>query len=372
MINASCLAAFSRYRPRDVFLVLWAVTMLSTLASGQEGDPFLQPIQGTAAEDLSWRPDQPPVMTEGIFEESWEPAAGRMYEPQNDGPLWEPDEVYQSAPQDVFRDGDTACAPEPIVPQPKPWLIPVASKFQTTWAAGNGDTLGMLDIDGSITLMSLRIPGLMITPNLGTHFLSGPDQTDLPSQLYDHTLDIGWMKKINDRWSLMLGVAPSFYTDYQNTSSEMVRVMGRAIVMWQYSDTLQLAFGAVYLDREDIPALPAVGLIYTPTEVAKLELMFPKPRILRRVYAQGDVERWVYLGGELGGGSWAIERSNGENDVFTYSALRLLVGIETKRKKGFAPRLEAGYVFNRKVEYESGNGDYDPGATAMIRFGASF
>ncbi len=52
--------------------------------------------------------------------------------------------------------------------------------------------------------------------------------------------------------------------------------------------------------------------------------------------------------------------------------MRLLVGVETKRKKGFAPRIEAGYVFNRKVEYLSGVGEYDPGSTAVIRFGASF
>jgi hypothetical protein len=332
---------------RPFVLAIWGVLMVAPMSTG------------VAQDDEMWvRPA----------------SAANFYEPQNEPFFEDAPDNYQTLPQDVFRDEESEVLPEPFIKPEGHWVIPVAPRVQLSVTPGDGDDLGIVDIDKGLTLMSLRIPGLMVSPNLGVHFLDGPQQTDLPGQLYDVSFAINYRRTINERWSYMVGATPSFYTDGDNTSSDMFRMMGLALVFWECTDYLQLSFGAIYLDREDIAALPAVGLVYKPSEEARLELMFPRPRILRRIADDGERSHWIYLAGELGGGSWAIERSNGQDDIFTYGALRMLLGYEVQRasKQGFAPRVELGWVFNRSVEYKSGVGDYDPGSAALIRVGATF
>ena len=290
-----------------------------------------------------------------------------QYEPQN-VPL--ADDLQETAPPLPLPASPQSAVAATAQP---PWIVPYGTQFLASWTSGSGDQLGMTDLDLRQTLVFPRKPGFMISPGSSFHFLSGPETTDLPENLYDHWIEFRWLKKLNDRWAFDLAVTPSYFTDYENTSSDAVRITGRAIAMWTYTPELQLAMGVVYLDREDIVALPGVGAIWTPNDDYKVELLFPRPRILRKLASSTpEKTRWAYLAGEFGGGSWAIDRSNGTPDVFTYSALRLLVGYESKQKSGFAPRIEAGYIFNRKVEYQSGVGDFDPDDAVMLRVGGSF
>ncbi|MFV2093722.1 MAG: hypothetical protein ACC634_11620, partial [Hyphomicrobiales bacterium] len=81
-----------------------------------------------------------------------------------------------------------------------------------------------------------------------------------------------------------------------------------------------------------------------------------------------ETEKWMYLSGEYGGGSWAIERATGLKDVITISDLRLMLGIETKSADSDS-FIEFGYIFDRKLEYRSKVGNFQPSETLMIRVG---
>jgi hypothetical protein len=293
-----------------------------------------------------------------------------QYEPQNVPIGAEPPPLVSEFPP-------AAPYAEDQLARPLPPIVPYSTQFQFTWNSGSGDDLGIVDLDVREVFVFPKIPGLMLTPGFATHLLEGPTSTDLPGALYDNWLELRWLKKFNDCWTMDLAISPSLFTDYDNTSDGAFRLMGRAISLYSYSPDLQLAFGFIYLDREDIKALPAAGLIWTPNDDYKLELLFPRPRLMYRWTGDELCSRWVYVGGEFGGGSWAIQRPGpapGQtfDDVITYGALRFLVGVETKRVKGFSPRVEAGFTFNRSIEYKSGNGDYDPGNAALLRFGGSF
>ncbi len=296
-----------------------------------------------------------------------QPASYLQYEPQNE-PL--PDELPPLLSEELSLESglSTPPAPEPQLPL----VAPYGTSLVVSWTSGDGDALGMTDIDFRQTLVFPRRPGFMISPGTSVHFLAGPESVDLPETLYDNWLEFRWLKKFNDRWAMDLAVTPSLYTDYENTSSDAFRMTGRAIAVWTRSPEWQIMMGAVYLDREDIVALPVAGAIWTPNDEYKVELTFPRPRVLKQLAPKGETKRWLYLGGEFGGGSWAIDRADGTPDVFTYSVWRMLVGYETQRGKNFKTRWEAGYVFNRKVEYESGVGDYDPDNAFLLRFGGSF
>ena len=131
-------------------------------------------------------------------------------------------------------------------------------------------------------------------------------------------------------------------------------------------------FGALYLDRDDVNFLPGFGLIWKPTPDWRYELLLPRPRITKRLSRSGDFEKWAYLSGQLGGGSFAVTRDTGEADKLTLSDLRLFLGIEGVRKGGAGRFLEVGYVFNRSIEYSNNDEEFDFGDALMLRGGIRF
>ena len=67
----------------------------------------------------------------------------------------------------------------------------------------------------------------------------------------------------------------------------------------------------------------------------RFELVFPRPRA---VFQLTDRHR-LYVAGELGGGTWAIERVTLDDDLATYRDLRVCIGVEYVEKDGSAVGL---------------------------------
>jgi hypothetical protein len=162
------------------------------------------------------------------------------------------------------------------------------------------------------------------------------------------------------------------YGDFDHNDSDSFRIPGRALALFDASPQARLVMGSVYLDWETVSLLPAAGVVYTPDSDTRFELVFPRPKIGRRLHRSGELESWIYFRGEYGGGSWAIERVNGADDVMTYRDLRLIVGVESKDDSGIGGYWELGYVFDRDLDYERGPGDYSPDETLMLRVGSTY
>ena len=81
-----------------------------------------------------------------------------------------------------------------------------------------------------------------------------------------------------------------------------------------------------------------------------------------------ESETWIAVGGELAGGTWAIERDHTYDDNVTYQDMRVYVALETFAAGHTSSSLELGYVFERDLEYRSGVGNYYPGDAMMIRW----
>lgn len=256
---------------------------------------------------------------------------------------------------------------------PLPWIAPYQTKVKATVLSGDGDELGLVDVDLRHTLAVPRVSGLTVTPGIAVSFVDGPLRTDLPPQLVGNWVELQLHRQLSPRWGMQLAVAPGVYNDFRNFDSDAFRITARALGFYGLSEQTQFVFGVVYLDREDVAVLPAVGLMHQAGPNWKYELIFPRPRVLYRVLAHPNGgEGWVYIAGEFGGGSWAIERASGRNDVVTYGDLRLIGGYEWQGPNGRSWLVEGGWVFSRSVEYQSGIGDYDPDSTGMIRAGLTF
>jgi hypothetical protein len=152
-------------------------------------------------------------------------------------------------------------------------------------------------------------------------------------------------------------------SDFEGSSRDGIRFPGHAVGFLRTGPATDLVFGVDFLDRGDIRLLPVAGLIALPHPDLRLEMVFPRPRLVWRLTDKNRLS----VSGELGGGSWAVERDSLVDDLATYRDFRLSVGLEQVEDDGKWSAFEVAYLFNRKLEYSSGNGDYYPNDTVMIR-----
>ena len=332
-------------------------------------DPYatLPPIRLAQFDEPTNATFQPPVIPDELTAKAQLRPPSQVFAPQPPGP-----------PRVFGQD-----------PAWKPAFVK-GGRGSVTYIPGSRQGLDWTTVD---VLVGLRRPGgraFAISPHFATHFTNGVDTTgaasmtptgpsDLPSTFFDVSADIGLaipLAKMQPgqppRWLLVGGVSPGIFTDGENTSSDAFRLPGRALVVWNASEQWSWVFGGVYLDRDDVPFLPAVGVTWTPTPNLKLDLMAPRPKIAYRFQQRPDLERWATLSGELAGGQWAIERAGGVDDVVRVKATNLLFGIETRTATGLTWRSEFGLVVGREIEYESNRGNRELDSAAVFRVGSSF
>ena len=237
--------------------------------------------------------------------------------------------------------------------------------------------LGLTTLDTSLTI-GLPAPTvdspLLLTPGFGTTFVDevpGPMDPGLPAQLYDGWVQARWLSKIGERLGVDLAVAPGWYSDFVNDTPESLRITGHGFGAWEADENLRLVVGVIYLDRYDVNLLPAGGILWTPSDRQRHELIFPRPRLAWRIAEGRRASQWCYVAGEFGGNQWAVRRDSGADDVVVYHDYRLLVGWERRPADlGWNWRLEAGWVTGRLVEYYlTDTADYRPADTVLVRWG---
>ena len=252
--------------------------------------------------------------------------------------------------------------------------------FTNTWLARMGNNgFGMDDMELS-TVWGLPCPTrswpLVITPGFAVHYLDGPAGANLPPRVYDAYTEFRWIPRLCQQLRADVAVSPGVYSDFEHSSSQSLRITGYGSGIWTWSPTLKIVLGAAYLDRRDVAILPIGGFIWKPCEETEFRLVFPQPKIARRIYWTGaynpDIENWVYVAGELGGGSWAVQQPGPTEDVFTYRDYRLLLGTERKVSRGLCSQFEVGYIFGRKIEFDSSGARIYPGDTVLLRGGLRY
>jgi hypothetical protein len=287
---------------------------------------------------------------------------------------------YDPTPDGLIPIGEDAFAgnyPGDVYPQQKLDGVPRRREgfFQGVevsegFLPGDGDEdLGLNEV---MAWFSVGIPfpdiqsPLVISPTFGVTILDGPNTAPLPSQLYRNSVDVQWMPTVGN-WKFFIAATPGYYSDYEASRDDAVRVPGRLLAQRTFFDgTLDIIGGVVYLNREDIDFLPAIGLRYRPTADWDLAVIFPRPKLAYRLRWDGVREDWIYLGGEFGGNTWAVQTPGVGDDLLTLSDLRLKLGWERRAMGGFGIGAEIAYVFDRSYELESAGGDVDLQDSVMV------
>jgi len=199
----------------------------------------------------------------------------------------------------------------------------------------------------------------VLSPSFEPTFVKWDGPEPFPDTLYSASLGCTFIKKMNDRWSAMAHVGPRWSSDGKETQSA-VRCSLMGGMTWTKSPQLQIRFGVVYSNRDDsFNVLPFGGLVWTPNEDWKYELMAPMLRVSRRCHyfrqilpRQNESIHWGYAGMGFGGGTWAIESVNKQPDVANYTEFSVVLGLESERMKRTTWKTEIGYVFGRSMNFE--------------------
>ncbi|KAA1262168.1 hypothetical protein LF1_47300 [Rubripirellula obstinata] len=228
-----------------------------------------------------------------------------------------------------------------------------------------GSKLGGLDMTFEEARVSFGVPLgsleniLGLRPYFRATHLNGPsisisgNDLDVPETLYETGVTFLNQKTWTEKISTTIIVSPAVRSDL-TTSEGAIRIFGLGLLNYQCSDVWKVSVGAVYLDREDVSLLPAIGFTWTPSPDLKFDGMIPRPRLSKRLWKQGgEAEGWVYLGAGFGGNSWAVSRDNGRKDQLTIRDYRLMAGYEVIRAGNRGLFIETGYAFGRSLEYVS-------------------
>jgi hypothetical protein len=218
--------------------------------------------------------------------------------------------------------------------------------------------------------------------NLGVAYtnLDAPLTAGLPSDLYQTDMGLAWMRRLNDRWMMRLMAGTSFNTDGNNDSSDAWRFRGGVFAIYQRDTRWTWTFGAIALGRNDLPVVPAVGVIHQPNSAVRLDLVMPRPRLAFLLVDQGPRQQWGYVGAGLNGTTWGVERADGMDDQLTYGDFRAMIGWESTPTpepgipftRGRKLGAEIGYVFSRDFEWEHQGSKIRLDDTWMLRGSVSF
>ena len=230
-----------------------------------------------------------------------------------------------------------------------------------TWLARGGGA-NSLGVDTTNVWATFAIPfyynanPLLITPGFQLSLWDGPEsfppsnEPDLPPTTYGAYIDAAWNPQFNSWLGAELEVSPGVWTDFQHTTTQSIRVLGRGLGVLTLTPTVQFKLGIWYIDRLQIKLLPAGGIVWTPDPDARYEITFPAPKLAHRCYTIGNHNVWAYIRGEYGGGDWTINRPG---DQFDYNDLRFAIGVDVlpESPHGLRGYLEVGYAFDRQLVF---------------------
>ena len=253
----------------------------------------------------------------------------------------------------------------------------------------SGTNLGVNELDTSATFAvpfffnsqaNLNRAPLLITPGFGLQLWDGPNMfttgCDLPPSTYDAFVDASWNPQMTPLFGAELGVRVGIFTAWDTFVWDSWRVMGRAIGTINLTPTMQGKVGIVYLDRNQVKLLPAVGMTWVPDANSRYDIFFPAPKAARRFTQWRNKSLWGFLAGEYGGGAWTFTQANMNGAVteFDYNDIRISGGVEMVpvTAQGLAGSFEVGYVFARNLYYVDGARNLNLNDTLMLRLGLAY
>ncbi|MBA3316313.1 MAG: hypothetical protein M3552_21095 [Planctomycetota bacterium] len=267
---------------------------------------------------------------------------------------------------------------------PKPYRFGPQPRVDVGYIAPASATNGyhnveVFEFDSDMPIASPLSNGdvFTFTPQFDMRLFDGPTSPPgapgFPNDLYRFGWDFSYAwKDPMGAWSGELAFNPSINTDFEKSLTiDSVNWDARGIAFFQASPTLTVALGALYWDRVDDRILPYAGVIWLPNDRWELRLVFPEPRISYFAGYMWGKPTWVYARAEYDVEAYEVEVPEGQHNQLEMRDWRFLIGA--RKEQGWGESfIEAGWVFDRKVEYAHTAPGFNMGEAFIFRSGLRF
>jgi hypothetical protein len=333
----------------------------------------------------------PPVGEQPYYSQPLSPGFGSGAPAYSDPSLTYPAPGYtQTQPGYMFPGGipvDSGWTASDLLcnPAPGPYLRLFQDlRFRATWLPRlQEDDFDAVQVHNFEVATTLNYPNflwsqqpLQVSPGFVLNLWDGPKPpatADLPSQSYDAYLNFGWQPQLTPQIGGILNTRVGVFTDFNTFNDDSLRLLGQGLLVLRLTPTIALKGGVEYFDRLDIKLLPAGGILWTPNERMRFDIYFPRPKAAWQLFVMGNSTVWGYIGADIGGGSWTIERTNGFSERVDMNDLRAFGGFEWMNHFGLSGFIEAGWVFDRQLVYEFNKADnLSMPDTLMVRGGLAW
>jgi hypothetical protein len=268
---------------------------------------------------------------------------------------------------------------------PQPYRLGWSSRYdlgilpQESTQRGLGN-FGVLELDHEweyTTPWNGRI--FSFTQEFDIRFWEGPEGSPvvptvaLPGSVFRIGWDFELARPAGGPWSYQIAFNPSINSDFEGSlSSNAWNFDGRAIVFYHVSPHWLLVGGATYWDRVNDQLIPVVGAVWTPGDRWEWRLVFPQPRVN---YFLGNVlgrATWLYARGEYHVEAYEIQlETTGRREKVELEDWRALFGLRSEGRR-YTAFLEAGWIFDRSVDFQRGTPGFDISSGFIGRAGLRF
>jgi len=167
---------------------------------------------------------------------------------------------------------------------------------------------------------------------------------------YAAWLDAGIEPRLNEQFRFDLWARLGVFSDFKKIDGNSIRLLGRGNVYVQLNSRTELVAGVIYLNRERVKMLPTGGLIWRPSDILECRLVFPDPKIARKLAQRNNTEWWGFVRADYGGNCWSFKTPLGDNQRLDYNDIRVSLGLEfrnptTACADGY---FEVGGLFDRE------------------------
>lgn len=233
--------------------------------------------------------------------------------------------------------------------------------WSAEWIADSDVGLATTDVHATVPLLGpFGTPPPLVKVGFAYTNLFAADSFDLPNDLFEYSIGLTWIRPINDRWTVLTMLGVGMATDNQNQSSDAWQFRGGVFGVYQRCEAWKWTFGALATGRDDLPVIPAVGVVWQPRRDFQFDITFPRPRVNYLISDNGSRQHWTYLGAAINGSTWAYETSGMIDDRLTYRDWRIVAGWESRpagstvmeRAFGKTIQAEIGYALSREFEFQ--------------------
>ena len=183
----------------------------------------------------------------------------------------------------------------------------------------------------------------------GSVFFLETASLDLPEQVSEASFDFAWINRLQDGWSIIVGVTPGLYSDLETLEADAFSMPVRVAGVKAFSSKVSGIAGLEYRSDFDRELFPLIGIAWQPDSVFRLELALPESLISWRPDEIWDIYarfRWSNITYDL------RDRDNDSRDTLTLEDYRNTFGVSRMLDDGIALFFEAGRSYHRSMVFE--------------------